>query len=112
MFSLIFSFLNLYGTLIFELSQLLFVCFFKVIDMSFSKELEELESPNSQTFGEPELHKMQSTLGVDSPMPCSPSSKVIHCMSFFILMEFLSPHVSIGVNVEEFHLAQSLLNLD
>jgi hypothetical protein len=87
--SLIFLFLNLYNTSIFELSQLLFVCSVLVF-----KEAKELESSNSWTFGKLELHEMRSTLGVDSPMPHSPSSKVIHCMSFFILMEFLSTHVS------------------
>jgi len=69
-------FLNLYGISIFGLSQLLFVCFFKVIGVSFSKEAKELELPNSGTFGELKLHEMPLTLGMDSPMPHSPSSEV------------------------------------
>jgi len=78
-------FLNLYGISIFGLSQLLFVCFFKVIGVSFSKEAKELELPNSRTFGELELHEMPLTLGMDSPMPHSPSLKVspLHVIFLF-----------------------------
>jgi hypothetical protein len=36
-----------------------------------SKEVEELESPNSRTFGELKLHEMLLTLGMESPMPGS-----------------------------------------
>jgi hypothetical protein len=37
---------------------------------------KKVESPNSQTFGEQELHEMPSTLGVDSLVLHSPSPKV------------------------------------
>ncbi len=80
--------------------------------MSFSKETKELELPNSWTFGELELHEMPLTLGMDSPMPHSPSLEVspLHVI-FYLNGVFVATCFNRG-KVEEFHLALSLSGLD
>ncbi len=55
---------------------------------------------------------MPLTSRMDSLVPHLPSLEVSPLHVFFISIGFLLPHVSIGANINELHLAPSFLIMD
>jgi hypothetical protein len=53
---------------------------------------EEVESPNSWSFGEKKLHEMPFILGINSPIPHLP---LLH-VNFYLNSELLLPHADRG----------------
>jgi hypothetical protein len=69
---------------------------------------EEVESLNSWSFGEEKLHEMAFILGINSLVP---HLLLLHVI-FYLNLEFLLPHASIRVDIEEFHFAPLFSSLD